>query len=92
VKLTTHLQLVLDSRIYAAIYPLTHTSSWRSAQLAKHKNKFTFTGYYYVYDRNGDYRQCLSFPATAELFNVDVHDMSAFPPVSLVVANLNQYT
>jgi hypothetical protein len=39
---TTHLQLVPRSRKRGSIHPLPHTSSWRSAQLVKHRNKFTY--------------------------------------------------
>jgi hypothetical protein len=38
VKLTTHLQLVPRSRKYGSIYPLTHTPSWRSASLVRHRD------------------------------------------------------
>jgi hypothetical protein len=48
-KLTTHLPLALRSRKHKSIYPFPHMSSWRSAQLVKHKDNFTFyrhiTGY-----------------------------------------------
>jgi hypothetical protein len=40
VKLTTHLQL--QSRICGSIHSFPHTSSWLSACLVKHKDKFTF--------------------------------------------------
>jgi hypothetical protein len=42
VKLTTHLQLVLRSKIRGSIRPLPHTRSWRSAELVKHRNNFAF--------------------------------------------------
>jgi hypothetical protein len=43
VKLTTHLQMVLRSRKRGSIHPLPHTPSWRSAQLVKHRENFTYT-------------------------------------------------
>jgi hypothetical protein len=43
VKLITQLQLVPRSRKCGSIYPLPHTPSWRSAQLVKHRDNFTFT-------------------------------------------------
>jgi hypothetical protein len=42
-KLTTHIQLVPRSRKYGSIHPLPHTSSWRSAELVKRRDNFTFT-------------------------------------------------
>jgi hypothetical protein len=42
-ELTTHLQLVPRSRKCGSIYPLPRTPSWRSAQLVKHRDNFTFT-------------------------------------------------
>jgi hypothetical protein len=39
----THLQLVPRSRKCGPIHPLPHTPSWRSAELVKHKDNFTFT-------------------------------------------------
>jgi hypothetical protein len=41
--LTTHLQLVPRSRKCGSIHPLPHTSSWRSAELAKQRDNFIFT-------------------------------------------------
>jgi hypothetical protein len=41
-KLTTHLQLVPRSRKYGSIHPLPYTPSWRSDQLVKNRNNFTF--------------------------------------------------
>jgi hypothetical protein len=43
VKLTTHLQLVPRSRKCGSIHPLPYTSSWRSAQLVKHRDNFFFS-------------------------------------------------
>jgi hypothetical protein len=42
-KLTTHPQLVPRSRKCGSIHPLPHTPSWRSAELVKHRDNFTFT-------------------------------------------------
>jgi hypothetical protein len=42
-ELTTHLQLMPKSRKCGSIYPLLHTSLWRSARLVKHSDNFTFT-------------------------------------------------
>jgi hypothetical protein len=41
-KLTTHLKLVLRSRKCGSIHPLSHTPSWHSAYLVKHRDNFTF--------------------------------------------------
>jgi hypothetical protein len=41
VKLTTHLQLVPRSRKRGSVHILQCTSSWRSAQLVKHRDSFT---------------------------------------------------
>jgi hypothetical protein len=42
VKLPTYLQIIPGSRIRGSIHPLPDTSSWRSAQLIKHRDNFTF--------------------------------------------------
>jgi hypothetical protein len=42
VKLTTHLKLVPRSRKRGFIHLLLHTSSWRNAELVKHRDDFTF--------------------------------------------------
>jgi hypothetical protein len=48
-KLTTHLQLVPRSRKRGSIvHPLPHTSSWRSVELVKHRDKFTLL-YLYIF-------------------------------------------
>jgi hypothetical protein len=41
VKLTAHLQLMPRSRTLESIHPLSHTSSWHSAQLVKYRDIFT---------------------------------------------------
>jgi hypothetical protein len=43
-KLIIHLQLMPRSRKLGYIYPLPHTSSWRSASLVKHMYNFTLQG------------------------------------------------
>jgi hypothetical protein len=43
VMLTTHLQVLPRLRIRGSIHPIPHTSSWRSAQLVKRRDYFTFT-------------------------------------------------
>jgi hypothetical protein len=42
-ELTTHLHLVLMSRMHGAIPPLPNTPSWHGAQFKKHSDNFTFT-------------------------------------------------
>jgi hypothetical protein len=39
----TQLQLMTKPRICGSTHPLPHTASWRSAQLVKHTDNFTFT-------------------------------------------------
>jgi hypothetical protein len=43
VKPTTHLQLMPGSTKCGSTHPLPHTSSWRSAQLVKHRDNSTVT-------------------------------------------------
>jgi hypothetical protein len=50
--LTCHSQLVPRWKIHGSIHPLPHTSSWRSASLVKHRDKFTF--YLVCIIRNGN--------------------------------------
>jgi hypothetical protein len=42
VKLTTQLQLVPRSGKCGSVHPLSHTPSWCSAKLVKHRVNFTF--------------------------------------------------
>jgi hypothetical protein len=41
-----HSQLVPRSRKCVSIHPLSHTPSWRSAELVKHRDKFIFMNSY----------------------------------------------
>jgi hypothetical protein len=46
-ELTTRLQLVPMSRKHGSIHALSHTSSWRSAKLVKHRDKFILPFFIY---------------------------------------------
>jgi hypothetical protein len=45
VNLTTHLQILPRSRIRVSTRPPPHTPWWRSGQLVKHRDSFTFASF-----------------------------------------------
>jgi hypothetical protein len=48
-----HSQLVVRSIIHGSIHPFPHASSWRSAELIKHRDSFTFMLYYKTLKNGG---------------------------------------